>query len=103
MRQFTTITVPLKAVGVDLTSVDDVYVTFTDPVRGIVITKDSPTISASGSDTIVTVTLSQAETGQFLPNSRVDIEINWMDSGVRGATDIASVTCFENLLKEVIT
>lgn len=103
MRQFTTPTIPLKVVGVDLTVVDDVYVTFTDPVRGIVITKDSPTITTSGTDTIVTVMLSQTETGQFLPKSRVDIEVNWIDDGVRGATEIASVTCFENLLKEVIT
>lgn len=103
MREFTTPTIPLKVKGVDLTTADAVYVTFTDSVRGIVITKDSPTLTVSGSDTNVTVTLSQAETGQFGPKSRVDIEVNWMKNGMRGATEIGSVTCFENLLKEVIT
>ena len=103
MRGFTTPTIPLKVKGVDLTTADSVYVTFTDSVRSIVITKSSPTLEVSGSDTNVTVTLSQAETGQFGPKSRVDIEVNWMKNGLRGATEIGSVTCFENLLKEVIT
>ena len=103
MRQFTTVTVPLKAKGIDLTSADSVYVTFTDSVRDIVITKSSPTLEVSGSDTNVTVTLSQTETGKFMANARVDIEINWMKNGLRGATEIGSVTALENLLKEVIT
>lgn len=103
MREFTTPTIPLKVKGVDLTSADSVYVTFTDSVRSIVITKSSPTLEVSGSDTNVTVTLSQEETGKFGPKSRVDIEVNWMKNGLRGATEIGSVTCFENLLKEVIT
>ena len=103
MRQFTDVTIPLKVKSLDLTSADAVYVTFTDCVRNIVITKNSPTLTAIGSDTEVTVTLSQTETGKFMPNARVDIEVNWMKSGVRGATEIASVTSFENLLKEVLT
>lgn len=102
MRQYTTPTLSIKVKGVDLTSADSVWVTIANTARTVTITKDDPTLTVDNGDTICTVTLSQDETRRFFPKAKVDIQVNWMTGDVRCATDIASVTAFENLLKEII-
>lgn len=102
MRQYTTPTMQLLVKGVDLTAADDVWVTFADRARAITLTKDSPTVAASGSDTSVSVTLTQAETAQFIQNTLCDGQVNWMKDGLRYATDIVSISVYENLLKEIL-
>lgn len=102
MRQYTTPTLSIKVKGVDLTAADSVWVTLANTARTNVITKDEPTLAVSGSDTNISVTLTQEETRRFSPRAKVDIQVNWMTGDVRCATDIASVTAFENLLKEII-
>ena len=102
MRQYTTPTLTITVKGVDLTAADSVWVTIANKERNVVITKDEPTLTVSGSDTTCTITLSQEETRRFAAKSKVDIQVNWMTDAVRCATDIASVTAFENLLKEII-
>ena len=89
--------------GVDLTGMDKVWVSFADTTRTIEVRKDSPTLTLDDTDTVVTCTLSQAESGQFLPNCPVSIQVNWMKNNVRGATKIVTVPCWENLIKEVLT
>lgn len=102
MRQYTTPTLSIKVKGVDLTAADSVWVTIANTARTVSITKDEPTMTVSGSDTNVTISLTQDETRRFVPKAKVDIQVNWMTGSVRCATDIASVTAFENLLKEII-
>ena len=102
MRQYTTPTLSIKVKGVDLTSAESVWVTIANTARTITITKDGPTLTVDNGDTICTVTLTQDETRRFAPKAKVDIQVNWMTGDVRCATDIASVTAFENLLKEII-
>lgn len=102
MRQYTTPTISLLVKGVDLTAADDVYVTFSDRTRAIVLTIDTPTVAASGDDTQVTVTLTQEQTATFIANSLCDVEVNWMDGSTRMATEIAPLNVKENLLKEVL-
>lgn len=102
MRQYTTPTIQLLVKGVDLTAADDVWVTFADRTRAITLTKDSPTVAASGSDTSVTVTLTQAETKTFVANTLCDVEVNWMKDNKRFATEIQSLNVKENLLKEIL-
>ena len=102
MRQYTTPTLSIKVKGVDLTDADSVWVTLANSTRTVVITKDEPTLAVSGSDTTCTITLTQEETRRFAPKAKVDVQVNWMTGDVRCATDIASVTAFENLLKEII-
>ena len=102
MRQYTTPTIQLLVKGVDLTAADDVWVTFADRTRAIILTLDSPTVAASGDDTQVSVTLTQAQTAQFIANTLSDVQVNWMDDSARYATDIASVNVYENLLKEIL-
>lgn len=102
MRQYTTPTIQLLVKGVDLTAADDVWVTFADRTRAIVLTLDSPTVAASGDDTQVSVTLTQAQTAQFIANTLSDVQVNWMVSTARYATDIMSINVYENLLKEIL-
>ena len=102
MRQFTTPTIQMTVVGVDLTAADDVWVTFADRPRAIILTLDSPTVAASGDDTSVSVTLTQAQTAQFIANTLSDCQVNWMKDGLRYATDIVSINVYENLLKEIL-
>lgn len=102
MRQYTTPTIQLLVKGVDLTAADDVWVTFSDRTRAIVLTLDSPTVAASGDDTQVSVTLTQAQTAQFIANTLSDVQVNWMVSTARYATDIMSINVYENLLKEIL-
>lgn len=101
MRQYTTPTLPLTVEGVDLTDCDYVWVTLSDKA-GAVVTKENPEMTLDGEDTEIEITLTQAETGQFAANQRVDVEVNWMKSGVRGATEIAQIMVEENLLKEIL-
>lgn len=102
MRQYTTPTLSIRVKSVDLTSADSVWVTIANTARTITITKDDPTLTVDNGDTICTVTLSQDETRRFYPKANAGIQVNWMTGDVRCATNIASVTVFENLLKEVL-
>lgn len=104
MRQFTTPTLPLEAEGVDITGADYVWVTFASKSRNHIITKDKESLilEYNGKDTLITVELTQQETGSFLINERVDIEINWMNGTKRGATEIKTINVKENLLNKVM-
>ena len=102
MRQYTTPTYQLLVKGVDLTAADGVWVTFADSTRAVIVTEDSPTVAASGSDTLVTVTLTQAETKSFCPFTKAGVQVNWMKDGARYATEIALIDISENLLKEIL-
>ena len=102
MRQYTTPTYTLTVKGVDLTAADGVWVTFADSNRAIIVTKDSPTVSASGDDTIVETTLSQAETALFAEDTKSGVQVNWLDGTKRFATNIVQININENLLKEIL-
>lgn len=48
------------------------------------------------------VHLTQAETGKFWYGEEVAVQVNWLASGERYATEIANVRWNENLIKEVM-
>lgn len=102
MRQYTTPTYTFTVKDIDLTAMDDVLVTFADTTRTIIVTKDSPTVTASGDDTTVKCSLTQAETGRFWPNTKADAQINWLDGTKRCATEIIEIDIKENLIKEIL-
>ncbi len=105
MRQYTTPTLPLMAEGVDITGADHIWVTFSDKSRNQTITKDRSDFNEivyDGTDTNISVTLTQEETGSFIVNAKVDVEINWMRGNKRYATEIKTVNVKENLLKKVM-
>lgn len=105
MRQFTTPTLPLSAEGIDISEADYIWVTFSDKNRNQVVTKnreDFDEIEYDGANTNISITLTQEETGSFIVNSKVDVEINWMIGEKRYATEIKTISVKENLLNQVM-
>ena len=99
MITYTTPTITLIAAGVLITDAE-VYVTIAQGSKKL--TKTDATLEYTQSDTIVKVTLTQEETGAFEYDREVKVQVNWITDGVRAATKIERVDCFENLLDEVI-
>lgn len=84
--------------SVDLTTADNVYVTFASMGWSITKTGDDIDVSANQVD----VYLSQQETLAF-PKGNVDVQINWtFDDGKRACTTIASVKVTKNLIERVL-
>ena len=102
MIQYTTVTLPVRVKNLDLTGADHIWMTLSDPTRGVTITKDSPTAEKDGADTLVTATFSQAETARFTEHSVCDGMINFMFGTARGATQHFEIDVYENLLKEIL-
>ena len=100
MRQFTTPVETFRVKGQDLSGAT-VKVTFSNKARNIVLTIDNPTVTIDGTDSLVEVHLTQAQTGLFPQNEDISVEVNWKASGERYGTAIGVIPCEENLLKEV--
>lgn len=105
MIRYTTPTHTLIVGGVDLTDCD-VYVSYRQ-VKGSSKNAnsadiDDPTVAYDGTDTVITVPLTQLQTGGFTPG-RAQVQVNWItSSGIRRATEIATINVTDNLLQEVI-
>ena len=102
MRIYTTPTLSLKVKGVDIRSADHVYVTLCNGQGTMTKDETEFTMSMSGSDTVISLVLTQEETRLFRPNSRASAEVNWLSDGARYATDIANIVVQDNLLKEIL-
>ena len=105
MRRFTTPTLPLTAEGLDLTSMDYVWVSISDKEHGIELVKGQEDFSDmifDGEDTFIYVTLTQEETGAFIANTKAEVEINFMKDKMRDATEIKTICVKDNLLKRVM-
>ena len=107
MRQYTTETMRLFVEGHDLTGCD-VRVTIKQGPRKLTIS--DPTIEVEASPdgecegTLLTFTLSQAQTGMFDKSSACKMQVNYInEAGVRRATNIVSDAVLENLLSMEIT
>lgn len=84
--------------SVDLTTADNVYVTFAYMKWSLTKTGDDLDVYAQEVD----VYLSQTETLSF-PKASVDVQINWtFDNGKRACTTIASVKVTKNLIERVL-
>lgn len=102
MIRYTTPTITLYVRHIDLIDEHEVYVTLKQ--GSVKLTKEDADVTIADGTMTIVVTLSQTETGQFKANLPVQVQVNWIDSsGIRGATKIATINTFENLLDEVIT
>lgn len=108
MIRFTTPAIPLTIEGKDLSTGEDIIVTFKQ--GNLKLEKSGADLDIETdthgqvTDTIVTVILSQAETGAFIDNKSVEVQVNWINaSGARDATEIAHISSGRNLLDEVIS
>lgn len=102
MINYTTPTITLTIEGVDLTS-KDVYVTFEQGAHQLTKKGNQLYVSTEGTDTIITMTLTQEESATFDYSKNVAIQVNWISpDGVRSATEIKKIDVMRNLLDEVI-
>ena len=103
MINYTTPTITLEVEGVDLTQNQDVYVTMLQGKTELQKTGEYLDISYAEKSTIV-LSLTQEESADFQPSRTVQVQVNWItDEGERGATNIATIKVFRNLLEEVIS
>lgn len=101
MIRYTTPTITLTIENFSFPEECDIYVTLEQGTNEL--TKSDAEITTSGNNSVIKVTLTQAESGSFKQCAPVYVQVNWIDSlGVRNATKIAQVTAFENLLDKVI-
>lgn len=99
MRRFTTPTITITVEGVDLTA-QEVMVTFQQ--RSRTLTVEQPAMALVDGDTVISVPLSQLQTGGFAEGS-AEVQVNWLDGhGHRDATTIGAIQVERNLLAEVV-
>lgn len=104
MREYTTPLETLVIPGYYLEDSQQVFVTFSDKCRKKNVTiSDNIVIEDDENGAVLYVELTQEQTAMFKPHEPIDVQVNWITKdGRRMATDVASIPCLENLLKEVI-
>ena len=103
MRRYTTPVLPIT-VPLDITQAD-VYVDLKQGRRKLrkLIPSEHMTWNEADGITETFVALTQEETGAFLAEKKVTVEVNWIFSdGNRDATEIRTINIEDNLLNEVI-
>ena len=104
--RYTTPTLTLIARGVDLTGMDAVTVSLRQRIGKAESTHEvdvtDPTMSYDGTDTTITVPLTQEQAGGFVAGAYVLAQVNWMEGTAREASTIGRVAWGENLLDEVM-
>lgn len=104
MINYTTPTITLEVEGVDLTQNQDVYVTMLQGNTELQKTGEDLDISYAQEKSTIVLSLTQEESADFQPSRTVQVQVNWItDEGERGATNIATIKVFRNLLDEVIS
>lgn len=102
ITRFTTPPITVLVKGQDITTYD-VYLTLKQLDTEITLSGASLSMTATDDDTEITFSLTQEQAGQFSPKLPASIQVNWMDGGLRYATEMVKVRVFENLLDEVIS
>ena len=105
MIRYTTPILPLEVEGIDLTQNEDVYVTLEQSCKELTKKGSDLTMSYDAQTDITSITfmLTQEETAAFALNRPVDVQVNFINaSGVRDATNIATIPVMRNLLDKVI-
>ena len=106
MIKFTTPSIPITIDNIDLTG-NDIYVSLEQGKHklektgtDLIVTTDT---HGQITDTIITLVLSQEESGAFDFNKSCTMQVNWITpDGVRDATEIATISVMRNLLDRVI-
>lgn len=101
MKRYSTPIEELTIEGIDLTECE-VYVTFAQGETVYTLSGEDITVEFDGTDTQISVHLTQEQTASFVEDNFVRIQVNWMDNGERNVTDIAYVMVGANLHDEVI-
>lgn len=99
MRRYTTPTHRLRVKSVDLTGYD-VLVTYRQRENGVTV--KNPAMEYDGTDTVLSVPMTQLQTGNFM-NGSAQVQVNVIDyNGYRAATNIREFALRNNLLDKVV-
>lgn len=100
MITWTTPTLMLTLKGVQLG--ENIQAVVTVMQGGKSLTFENPTMQTVGCNTVLTVDMTQEQTGELSPGL-VKIQVNWVDGfGHRNATKIKTEQFGDNLVKEVL-
>lgn len=105
MINYTTPSITLEVEGIDLTDNQDVYVTIVQGAVELTKKNEALTISYNSQTEVSTIvfSLTQEESASFQFARAAQLQVNFINaSGVRDATNIASIDVLKNLLDEVI-
>lgn len=102
ITRFTSPPISVVVEGVDITSAD-VYVTIKQGTSEFDLTGNQLSMTYADSNTTITFSLTQEQSGSLTENPDASIQVNWITGGVRYATEIVQVDVYENLYDEVIS
>lgn len=98
MTQYTDVTITFSIRGVDLNTISNPHVTFSQKFGALVDITDINIISPDA----FSVTLSQEQTGQFSVGD-ISVQMNFFDSqGKRRPTNIKTIPVGSNLLRRIL-
>lgn len=106
MIRYTTPTQTIKVKGIDLTGYDVTVslrqlIGVTQNAHEVDIGGDAVSLALDGSDTAVTFTLTQEQSGGFV-RGWVDVQVNYGSGDTRMASSVTSLYMDRNLLTEVV-
>lgn len=101
MREYTTPTMTFKIPGVTLSEAT-IHVTFSDVGENKILDVAPTSIEDTDDGAIITVQLSQQQTGMFVSKAYTLVQVNWIIGAERCATNIIKMKVKTNLLKEVL-
>lgn len=101
---WTTLPLEMSVTNVDLTTAEEVVVSFRQGQVAQNYRNGDPelSISSDGTDSTLVVTLDQRASGAFQAGSTIEAQVNWILDGVRDASDIETTSFEKNLFKKVI-
>ena len=89
--------------GMDISDSERALITFAQGTTCVEKGTGDEGFSIDETGRVLSVELTQAETGVFAANALVEVQVNWIDSsGKRRATEIDRVAITRNLHNEVI-
>lgn len=86
---------------VDITAAD-VYVTIEQDLTEVTLSGASLSLSSVEDGTQVTFYLTQEQTALFSVYNKAKVQVNWLISGHRYATEIKQIRIYDNLIEEVL-
>lgn len=99
MKQYTDVPITITVNGVDLTTISQPHLTFSQGYNTVVDITDITIISA----TACSVVLTQAQTGLFKLGD-IQCQLNFFDgTGKRKASEIATIAAESNLLRRILS
>lgn len=104
MINWTTPTLYARLKSIDVTEGYDIYISLEQGEHQLDKSNEDLTVVMDGTDTLISLVLTQAESASFRWNTSALMQINVIDeNGVRAATGIKQIPVMRNLLDKEIS